>query len=65
MITSGQWLRATVMESWALHRLPLRIPRIDLHYLLVCLLDRLLDLPAFDQDAVQHMADDVSGKHLA
>src|SRR5438128_482554 len=47
------------------HRLALRIPPIDLHHLLVRLLDRLLGLPAIHQHPLDHVAKDVGGQHLA
>ena len=45
--------------------LSLLMPCIDLHHLLVRLLDRPLGLPAVHQDPVDHPAQDVGASHLA
>src|SRR5262249_30708846 len=49
----------------SLPRLALRIPRIDLHHLLVRLLDGLLGLPVVHQHPLDHVAEDVGGQYLA
>ena len=64
MLTGVRVLLGISRKAQLLHRLGLRIPRIDFGNLLVRLLDSLLGLPALDQHSLYHAADDVGGEHL-
>ena len=63
--TGNRVLMGMVRVSRSLSRLRFLMPRIDLRHLLVCFLDRLLGLPALDEDPLDHMAEHVGSKHLA
>src|SRR2546421_997119 len=56
---------APARHARSLERLRFLMPRIDLCHLLVRFRDRLLGLPALDEDPLDHMAEDVGREHLA